>query len=236
MIELLYGVSNVLIYFAITVAIVLTARKMMRIYDELFRKILHFLLLGSLAVWTISFSTWWLEVVSIIGFVAIVYPILIFFERFKTYSKVVTERKKGELKNSLIVVFAMFAIVVVVTEGIFKDRLLALASIYAWGIGDAFAALIGKKFGKHKIEGKFLTGKKSWEGTLAMFITSFASVLTILLIRGGVPFVWTIVVSLVTAAVSATCELYSKDGYDTLACPIASMTVLIVFLLGIGGL
>ncbi len=234
--ELLYGVGNILIYFSVAVVIVLTVRKLTHIYDELFRKILHFVLLGSLAVWTVSFKTWWLELVTVIAFVVIVYPILIFFERFKTYSQVVTERKKGELKNSLIVVFVMFAIVVAVTRGIFNDSLLALASVYAWGIGDAFAALIGKRFGKHKIKGKLLSGEKSVEGTCAMFLSSFISVLTILLIRGGVHVGMCIVISLLTAAVSALCELYTRDGYDTVSCPLASMAVLIISLLCTGGL
>ncbi len=234
--ELLYGISNILIYFAIMVVVVLTMRKFIHIYDELFRKILHFVLLGSLAVWTVSFPTWWIEVLTVIGFVAIVYPILMFFERFKTYSDTVTERKKGELKSSLVIVFIMFAIVIVITEGIFKDRYLALASVYAWGVGDALAALIGKKFGKHTLEGKFLNGKKSLEGTLAMFCASFFSVFIILMLRGGVHFGLCIAISAVTAAVSATCELYTKDGYDTITCPFASMTVLIAFLLAVGGL
>ncbi len=234
--ELLYGTGNILIYFIVMVAVVLTARKLIHIYDELFRKILHFVLLGSLAVWTVSFSTWWIEVLTVIGFVVIVYPILMFFERFQTYSETVTERKKGELKNSLIVVFAMFAVVIVITEGILKDPYLALASVYAWGVGDAFAALIGKKFGKHKLKGRFLTGKKSLEGTLAMFLTSFISVFIILMLRGGLHFGLCIAIAIATAAVSAICELYTKDGYDTITCPFASMTVLIVLLLGIGGL
>lgn len=57
-----------------------------------------------------------------------------------------------------------------------KDKLLALAVIYAWGYGDAFAALIGTKFGKHKIY-----KKKSLEGTLAMLTTSFITLIVILI-------------------------------------------------------
>ncbi len=239
--ELLYGIANILIYFITAVIIVLTARKLIHIYDELFRKILHFVLLGSLAVWTVSFPTWWIELLTVIGFVVIVYPILIFFERFKTYSETVTERKKGEMKNSLIVVFAMFAVVIIVTEGIFNDRYLALASVYAWGVGDAFAALVGKKFGRHKLTGKFLSGKKSLEGTLAMFITSFLTVLPILLLRSGIytdlfVLIANLTTALLTAVASAACELYTRDGMDTITCPLASMAVLLAVLALFGGL
>ncbi len=234
--ELLYGVANVAIYFVTAVALVLTARKLFKIYDELYRKILHFVLLGSLAVWTFSFPTWWIEVATVVGFVIIVYPILIFFERFKAYSEVLTERKKGELKSSLVVVFIMFAVVIAVSEGIFGDKYLTLASVYAWGLGDAMAALVGNKFGKHKLTGKFLTGEKSLEGTLAMFATSFVSVVVILLLRGGINPLCSVIVAVVTGAVSAVSELYTRNGLDTITCPLASMAVLIPMLFVFGGL
>ncbi len=234
--ELAQGMGNVLIYFVAAAGTALACRKLINIYDELFRKILHFILLGSLAVWTFSFETWWLEAATVIAFVIIVYPVLMFFERFKTYSSLTTERSKGELKNSLIVVFLMFAVVIAVTEGIFDDRWLALASVLAWGVGDALAALIGKKFGKHKLCGRFLTGEKSLEGTLAMFSASFLSVFSVLVIRGGMNVLICLAVAAVTAAVSAAIELYTKNGMDTITCPLASMAVIIGLLACSGGL
>ncbi len=236
MTELICGIGNVLIYFVAAVSVILPLRFMVHINDEIFRKILHFILIGSLWVWTISFVTWWIEVATVIGFVVAVYPILMFFERFKKYSETVTERKRGELKNSLIAVFLMFSIVIAVTEGVFRDEYLTLASIFAWGIGDAFAALIGKKYGIHKLKGKFLSGKKSLEGTLAMFACSFASVMALLMMRGGLHTAAAILTAFVTAAVSTASELYTKDGMDTVTCPLASMTVMLVCLYFQGGL
>ncbi len=234
--ELIYGVLNILLYFLTAIIIVLCIRKFTNVYDELYRKLLHFVLLGSLLVWTASFPTWWLEVATVVGFVVLVYPILKFLESFEAYSKLLTERSDGELKNSLIIVFLMFALVIVITEGLFHDRYLAMASVYAWGVGDAFAALVGKQYGKHKLTGKFLSGKKSLEGTLAMFLTAFASVCVILYLRGGLHPGVLVVISAATAAVSATCELYTKDGLDTITCPLASMVVLVTLLHLVGGL
>ncbi len=234
--EWIHGVGNLLIYLLSAVIVVLSIRKFTNIGDELYRKLLHFVLLGSLFLWTVSFSSWQIKVLTVIGFVGIVYPILMFFERFRTYSRMVDERKKGELKKSLIVVFLMFALVLAVAEGIFDDRCLTLASVYAWGVGDAFAALIGKKYGRHKLTGRFLSGKKSLEGTIAMFLTSFVSVLLLLLRRGGVHSGWIVLTAAVTAAVSAVCELYTKDGMDTLTCPLVSMAVMIAMLFPAGGL
>ncbi len=234
--ELLYGISNVIIYFVIAVSAVLLLRLSVSIYDELFRKILHFVLLGSIYVWTVSFHTWWLEAVTVIGFVIIVYPVLAVLGRLKNFTRFTTERKTGELKSSLVIVFSMFALVITVSQGIFKDNYVTLAAIYAWGVGDAFAALIGKRFGKHKIKGRYLSGKKSIEGSLAMFLASFTAVLTILMIRDGLSISALVWISAVTAAVSTVCELYTENGMDTLTCPLASLITLLCLLFFAGGL
>lgn len=84
----LLGTLYLLLYFAIAATTALVCHYLFPIPKELFRKILHFILLGSFLVFIFAYPTW---------------------------------------------------------------QSAALASLYAWGIGDAFAALIGKKFGKHKI-------------------------------------------------------------------------------------
>ena len=85
----------------------------------------------------------------------------------------------------MLLVFGMFAAVVTLCWGILGERMIAICAIYAWGFGDAFAAVIGKRFGKHKISGRHIEGKKSVEGSVSMFVVSFLSVLLLLLYRGG---------------------------------------------------
>lgn len=45
----------------------------------------------------------------------------------------------------------------------------AAAAILMWGVGDAATALVGIPFGKHKVNFRPVNGKKSWEGSCAMF-------------------------------------------------------------------
>ncbi len=233
--ELLHGFALMSIYFAVAATVALTARILIKIPDEVFRKTLHFILLGSVFVFAFGFETWWISAIAAIIFEIIVYPILILFEHFKNFSELTTERKKGELKSSLLLVFTMFAIVITVSWGFLGDRYLVVASILAWGIGDAFAALIGKKYGKHKIKDKHTDGKKSFEGTAAMFISSFFSVAFVLTLRGGLsPFAY-VLISVLTAAVSAIAELYSKNGLDTVICPLAAMAVVDTLTFVMGG-
>ena len=234
--DVISAIVSILIYFIVCATSAILLRVLTKIEDEVFRKLLHMILLGSLFVWMEAFPTWQSAAASALIFAALVYPILWFAERFKGYSKLVTERKSGELKSSLLVVFFMYAVVVAICWGWFDDRMLALASIYAWGFGDAAAALVGKRFGKHKIGGKIIQGRKSFEGTTAMFIVSLISVFTILTLRGGLMWYETLVSSVVVAAVSAVVELYTLNGIDTITCPVAAMVVLIVLLRLVGGI
>lgn len=233
---ILLGTLHLILYFVLAAGCALLCRFFFTIPDELFRKILHFILLGSFLVFIFSYPTWQSAAIAAIIFEILVWPILAFFERFKGYSTLTTERKSGELKNSLLLVFTMFAIVVAICWGYFGDKYLALASLYAWGIGDAFAALIGKKFGRHKIKAPKLDGKKSYEGTGSMFLVSFLTVTTILLFRGGLALLPCLIISLLVAAVAALTELYSKDGNDTIICPLSAMVVLLPLVYLFGGL
>ena len=150
-------------------------------------------------------------------------------------SELLTERSHGELKHSLLIVFGMFAVVITVCWGWLDDRLLAVASVFAWGFGDAAAALIGKRFGRHKLRGWHIEGTKSVEGCVAMFAVSFVSVLTVLLLRGGMGAVACVVTAYVTAGVCAVVELYSMHGNDTFTCPLAAMCVILPMVHLFGG-
>ena len=232
----LYGILNILLYFAICATTALVLKYFIKIPAEVFRKILHMILLGSLVCWIFCFDKWWVAALSSFTFALIAYPFLSWAENFSKYSQLLTERKAGEIKKSLLVVFTMFSLVIIICWGIFNDKLLSLASVFAWGFGDAAAALIGKKFGKHKLSGKHIEGVKSIEGTLAMFIISFISVITVLIFRGDLTVYAYIIISLITAGISALTELFTKNGMDTITCPLVSMSTLIILLYIFGGL
>lgn len=233
---ILLGTLNLIIYFVIAVILAFSGRILFTIPDEVFRKILHFILLGSFYVLIVSYPTWLSAALTAVIFELAVYPILALAERLKKYSEFTTERKSGELKQSLLLVYTMFAVVTAVCWGVFGDKYLALASFYAWGIGDAAAALVGKKFGRHKIVAPGLDGKKSCEGTASMFLFSFASVFIILTLRGGLSLIPCGVTALAVGAVSAAAELYSRNGNDTVICPLSAMVTLLPLVHLFGGI
>jgi len=56
------------------------------------------------------------------------------------------------------------------------------------------------------------------------------------LYRGGLPVYAYPVISAVTASVSAATELFTKNGMDTITCPLAAMIVLLPLVSLFGGI
>ena len=231
----LYGTFITVLYIAVAAGIMLPARKLIKIPDELFRKILHFILLGAYIPLCFAFETWWMAAVFSVSLIVILFPVLAFAEKIPMFSSFVNERKTGEFKSSMVLAVGMMAFSTTVCWGLFCDKYLVLASIYAWGIGDALAALVGKRFGKHKIKWKIADGKKSVEGSLAMFVCSLVSVLIVLIVRGGISIPACLGISTVAALVCTFCELCSKSGLDTVICPTSAMAVIIPLVTVLGG-
>jgi dolichol kinase len=225
--EFLTGYSILIGYFVICASAALALRRSVRVPREVFRKTLHFILLGSIFVLIYAFRTWWVSALAAIAFPVMVYPILRFAERFRGYSELLTERKDGEIKSSLVIVFGMFATLISVCWGLLGAPYLVLASVFAWGLGDAAAALVGKRFGRRYIEGKMIEGRKTLEGTLAMFVVAFFAVLVILLINGPVVWYGYVPIALLTAMGCSVVELYTKGGLDTLTCPFTAAAIMI---------
>lgn len=233
--EFFRGMMVFLLYILPAAAVMLTARALVKIPDELFRKILHFILLGAYIPLAFGFSCWWHAAAFILGFAGAIYPILLLASRIPGFTKFTTERKKGEFVRSMAIALSVMAVSVTVCWGVFGDRHLVLACVYAWGVGDAFAALVGKQFGRHKIRWKWADRRKSWEGTAAMFLTSAVAVWIVLLLRGGMDLFRCAVTALAGAAVAALVEMHTKGGHDTFTCPAAAMLVILPLMKLLGG-
>ncbi len=233
--EFLYGAKQVCLYFAIAASTALILRKLIKIPDELFRKALHFILLFSYIPFAFAFETWWRSVLLTLILEAAIYPFLALAERLPMFSAFVTERRRGELKQSLLLAFTMLAVCNSVCWGILGDKYLGLACMYAWGVGDAFAALVGKRFGRHKITWKYADSHKSIEGSAAMFISSALAVLCVLLSHNHLTLPAYIILPIAGAGASTLVEMVTKDGRDTVYCPLAAMLVMLPLMALLGG-
>ena len=225
--ELLHGAGIFFLCVIPAVLIAGLARWRLRVPDELFRKLLHFLLLALYGVILFSFTHWQIAALLAVLLVLIFYPALTLIGKIPAFSAFVNERKRGEFRQSLILAMCVMAASICICWGWLNDKLLVLACIYAWGVGDGFAALIGKRFGKHKLHLRFADPHKSVEGSAAMFLTSSAAVLAVLLFRGGLSFGSCLVIACTAAFVSTFAELCSTGGNDTITCPAAAMAVIL---------
>lgn len=233
--ELMNGALACLLYLFPVAAVMLTARRFLKIPDELFRKILHFILLGAYIPFLFAFETWWISAGFAASLIVLLYPVLTLAGRIPSFSAFATERKKGEFRSSMILALSVLVVSISVCWGIFGDRMLVLACVYAWGVGDAFAALVGKRFGRHRIRLPLADVRKSVEGSAAMFVSSAVTVMVILLLRGGIGGLGCVVISLSATAVTTVVEMCTKGGDDTVTCPVAAMLVILPLVKLLGG-
>ena len=160
---------------------------------------------------------------------AVIYPILMLAEKKPWFDRLFVQKSKGEIKRSMLLLFAMFTTVIAVAWGLFGKAELAAAAILMWGAGDAAAALVGIPFGKHKVRLRFTDGKKSWEGTLAMFAVAFLAGLAVLLSAGKTGLPRALLMAGVGALCGAGTELFSPSEWDTVTVPVAITAALLVF-------
>ena len=221
--DILSGTAAVLVYIAIFVPIALILRAVLKLQAEPFRKLLHAIAFCFVVVCAYGFARWQSAVLFCLIFPLPIYPILAFLERYPLFRRLTNQRRTGEVKHSLLSLFFTIAAVLAVCWGWLDDRMLAVASVFAWGFGDGVAALVGKKYGKHKIPGS----AKSWEGSGAMFLVSLICTTATLAVRGGLPLWACLTAAAPTAAVAAYVEFKTPGGHDTITCPLSAMAVLI---------
>lgn len=105
---------------------------------------------------------------------------------------------------------------------------LLVASLMPMTWGDALAAVVGKRFGKrhYRVAGS----TRSLEGSLVMFLASWAATLIPLALLGPGGWISALWVSAVTALAAAAVEAISPWGIDNLTVPAISALVLVLIL------
>ncbi|MBQ8381023.1 MAG: TSUP family transporter [Clostridia bacterium] len=220
--------------YIVALAIVLIiVRFTTRVPDHIFRKLLHFVAFTSIVPLVLATDIWWIAAAVEVFFLILVIIALLIIEKMSFYSKLFVEKGKHEVIFSFIGLFGlMTALISIFWGGFGRDAVyIAIGAIMAWGPGDAAAAIVGKAFGKHKLEGKLIEGKKSVEGTVAMAATSFISTLPVLLFMSSLPWFISLAATLFIAPAAAFTELFTRKGWDTVTVPTVSALILSITLL-----
>ncbi len=218
------GFALYLCYFLLAASLALAVRRFFNIPPELMRKLLHMIITLSVFPLLYLFQSWVSAVLAMLFFSGAVYPVLTLAERDARYGALFSQRRAGEVKTSLLLVFGMFAVLTAVFWGGMKEggKCVIVVAVMAWGFGDAAAALIGKAFGKRVIRHPRVEGKKTLEGTLAMFLVSLLAVFFTTLRLTALPWYLCAAVALMVAPVCAVVELFSRKGMDTVTVPLAA--------------
>ena len=215
-----------LVYLAGWLTVLLLARYLLAIPKELWRKLLHLVAYTSSLFMMYESHDWLTASVCCLLFAAVVYPILHCAERWKGYADLFNQRRPGEVKKSLLLLFCTHAALIAACWGWLDKPYIAVTAILMWGIGDTAAALIGKRFGKHQVRLPLADSRKTWEGSTAMMVTAFcAGFLALLLVS---PMEWYLCLAYagIAAPIAAYVELISHGGNDTVSVPVAVSLVL----------
>lgn len=192
--------------------------------SEIVRKTLHIMYVLSILLALRSFSAWYHAALAIASFALVVCPILPFIERFPLYKRILAERRSGEVKTRLVEVTLMSVILIAVFWGWLGSgwKYTIAVAVAAWGFGDAAAALVGKACGRHRIRHRIIEGKKTVEGTLAMYAVSCLAVFVTTMVYAAAPWYHCLAVALLVAPVCAAVELLSRRGVDNITVPFSA--------------
>jgi len=225
--EMLHTLGILVVFLAAAVCLALLGFKLLHIDGEVRRKIPHTIAFLIILVIVIASEHWYIPSLLSVIFAAVVYPILRAFENKTFYSALFRDRSHGEVRKSLILLFGTAAILITLFWGILGSELTVIAAILTWGIGDEAAALVGKRFGKHKIGWRFVDNRKTYEGSIAMLCISYCAVLISLAI-GGIEIPAALITGFLAAIVATITEAVTKGGYDTVS--VLSVTSAVIYI------
>ncbi|MGE4485808.1 MAG: phosphatidate cytidylyltransferase [Oscillospiraceae bacterium] len=222
--EFVKGFFSLCGYFLVGALMILAVKFLLKPPREYTRKLMHTVCFLSIFILIEAFDTWFLAAGASVLFALIVYPVLALCEKHPKFAALFNQRRKGEVKTSLLCVFIMMAVMITVFWGVLGEpwKYIIVAAVLAWGFGDAAAALVGINFGRHQIHSRLVEGPKTWEGTLAMYIISACSIFISLLFYAELSWYMCMLVALLVAVVAAFSELVSRKGRDTVNVPLAT--------------
>jgi dolichol kinase len=222
--EVLTGFGMFVGYYAIAASSLLMIRAFLKPPKELFRKLLHVACFMSVLVLLYAFDTWYLAMFTAIVFALALYPAITYIERFPKIMEMLIQRKSGEIKSSLVIVFFMMAMLIAIFWGWQGEqwKYIITVSVMAWGFGDAAAALVGKAIGRNPIKHPWVDGAKTMEGAIAMGSVSAVVIFLTLMLYTTLPWYLCMAGALLVAPISAVAELISHHGLDTITVPFAT--------------
>ena len=195
-----------------------------KIPGEVMRKILHMITVISVFIYVYAFESWYMAAAAAAIFAAAAYPAIMVVERFPKLMAMFNERSNGEIRMSLLIIHAIFVLFICVFWGLLGDewKYIIIAAVLTWGIGDAAAALVGKRWGKRRLKHRWARKDKTAEGSLAMCIASAVTLTVTIGLLSGKPFYVALIIAATVAPMVTFVEMISDGKIDSATVPISA--------------
>lgn len=218
-------------YIAILATILIIVRIFSKIPKYIFRKLLHIVAISTILPLCLLTDNWLIAIAVDITFLILIILVLKIFEDASFYKTLFVEKGKHEVIISFITLFILMGLMITIFWGLLGEsyKYIVITSIMAWGPGDAMAAIIGISKGKPTLEGKFIEGRKSIAGTIAMFITSTICTFVSLFCFTTLSWYWILIIAIIIGVFSSLTELYTRKGFDTITVPSVACLILLLF-------
>ena len=207
-------------FLGIVIVFAFVLGKKTDISSETMRKIIH-----------IGVSNWWFLEITMFTTLsyALVGPIFFIISNslftFLDWGRFIGMNDRKRNYGLIYFPVTLLLLVVLQYQGVLPS-IACTIGVLVMGYGDGLAALIGRKWGKRKLN--IPSGGKTWLGTFVMFLVSFL-VSFIGLMMASLPFGSVVGVSLLVGVVSAFVEAITPLGLDNLTVPLLAAFIVGVF-------
>ncbi len=147
---------------------------------------------------------------------AIVPPAAFVLINYISYRRNLFQAMESDDKSNVGTIVFPLAFILMTLIFFERSKALFVASLMPLTWGDSFAAIVGRRWGRHRYA--IAGATRSWEGTLAMLALSFVSVAVTLLVFGW-PADSAVLYAALMAGVAAFAEAISPAGLDNLTIP-----------------
>ncbi|MCD8020844.1 MAG: hypothetical protein LUF92_15115, partial [Clostridiales bacterium] len=120
LVQILMCFGGFLAFILVLIAGILLIRRIFTLPQEVSRKLLQFPAMTCVLVMLLFAETWFVAVICAAIFTIALYPILSVFEKYDGYKKLFVERRKGEVKRSLLLLFGTHIVIVAVSWGVWE--------------------------------------------------------------------------------------------------------------------
>jgi dolichol kinase len=219
-------VLTVLFLFAILFLLIFNEMVYRRLglKGEITRKFAHFTATLSTVTFPYLFESHWYVL-----FLALLFFILLFISRNRTYLKSIHDIDRESLGSFLLPIAIYLTFLVADLE---NNRFLFILPILVLAISDPIAGILGINLQQynHKINLFGWKLQKTWLGSLSFFVSSLIISIIAFYFNQGAFTLKTFWLSLMVATVSTLTEMLSWRGTDNLVIPMSVLIVLLIFL------